>query len=477
MLSRYFTSPVPCLKRRCALAGKNFRDAPLKHLTIPLAAAFVGWLTNWLAVQMIFYPIDFWGFSLKRWPGVPLGLFGWQGIVPTKADVMAARIVDMVTEKLVDVPSVFRKLDPAAIAALLSPEVDVMASSIATEALPKPMTRFLRRLARFGVMGGGGQAGLQEGSEMVQSLRDIQRNMLEGLTRDLQRDPNAVLDVRALVVEALSTDKRVLVNLFRKVGATELDFLVMSGVWVGFALGLVQMVLYMFCQQRWTLVLGGTVVGLATNWIALKCIFEPVLPTPLVLFGHTLRWGGQVVTLQGRFMMRQVEVATEFAQYMTDHVLTSANIWKAMLAGPKHRAFRSLLDVRLRRAVASASQLAGLDAQALPVDGICDGVWRRLPAHIGCLHSYVDRALGLGPLMAERMRAMSPSDFEAVLHPIFQEDEATLTIIGGVMGGLVGLFQSKDSKGSKPNGSENGVSPEVAYSSDDEAGYEGDGME
>jgi len=157
MLSRYFTSPVPCLKRRCALAGKNFRDAPLKHLTIPLAAAFVGWLTNWLAVQMIFYPIDFWGFSLKRWPGVPLGLFGWQGIVPTKADVMAARIVDMVTEKLVDVPSVFRKLDPAAIAALLSPEVDVMASSIATEALPKPMTRFLRRLARFGVMGGGGQ--------------------------------------------------------------------------------------------------------------------------------------------------------------------------------------------------------------------------------------------------------------------------------------------------------------------------------
>mmetsp|Transcript_26706 Transcript_26706/g.45567 ORF Transcript_26706/g.45567 Transcript_26706/m.45567 type:complete len:331 (+) Transcript_26706:181-1173(+) len=321
------------------------------------------------------------------------------------------------------------------------------------------------------------QAGLQEGSEMVQSLRDIQRNMLEGLTRDLQRDPNAVLDVRALVVEALSTDKRVLVNLFRKVGATELDFLVMSGVWVGFALGLVQMVLYMFCQQRWTLVLGGTVVGLATNWIALKCIFEPVLPTPLVLFGHTLRWGGQVVTLQGRFMMRQVEVATEFAQYMTDHVLTSANIWKAMLAGPKHRAFRSLLDVRLRRAVASASQLAGLDAQALPVDGICDGVWRRLPAHIGCLHSYVDRALGLGPLMAERMRAMSPSDFEAVLHPIFQEDEATLTIIGGVMGGLVGLFQSKDSKGSKPNGSENGVSPEVAYSSDDEAGYEGDGME
>jgi hypothetical protein len=84
-----------------------------------------------------------------------------------------------------------------------------MASSIATEALPRPMVRFLRRFASFGVgglgrggaggggagMGGGNSAGLQGESAMLASLRDIQRRMLEGLTRDLQRDPSAVRSV------------------------------------------------------------------------------------------------------------------------------------------------------------------------------------------------------------------------------------------------------------------------------------------
>ena len=49
---------------------------------------------------MLFYPLDFWGFALKRWPENPLGLFGWQGIVPCKAELMSGRIVDMVTTKV-----------------------------------------------------------------------------------------------------------------------------------------------------------------------------------------------------------------------------------------------------------------------------------------------------------------------------------------------------------------------------------------
>ena len=38
----------------------------------------------------------------------------------------------------------------------------------------------------------------------------------------------------------------------------------------GFGLGLLQMLAWMFCRAWWTLPLGGMVVGLMTNWIALK---------------------------------------------------------------------------------------------------------------------------------------------------------------------------------------------------------------
>lgn len=57
---------------------------------------------------MIFHPLVWRGIPLRVIPGEPLGLIGWQGIVPAKAGVMAERMVDMVTTQLVDVQEVRR---------------------------------------------------------------------------------------------------------------------------------------------------------------------------------------------------------------------------------------------------------------------------------------------------------------------------------------------------------------------------------
>lgn len=78
-----------------ARAIQKFRDRPGTHLMIPLIAAFVGWFTNWLAVQMIFYPIEFRGIPLYRRHEVPLGLLGWQGIIPCKTRPMTQVMVHM----------------------------------------------------------------------------------------------------------------------------------------------------------------------------------------------------------------------------------------------------------------------------------------------------------------------------------------------------------------------------------------------
>ena len=49
-------------------------------MSIPIVAALVAWATNWVAVQMTFYPIEFFGVR---------PFFGWQGIIPSKAEKMA----------------------------------------------------------------------------------------------------------------------------------------------------------------------------------------------------------------------------------------------------------------------------------------------------------------------------------------------------------------------------------------------------
>ena len=56
-------------------------------------------------------------------------------------------------------------------------------------------------------------------------------------------------------------------------------FLVESGTYFGFLLGIVQMLQWAVYPASWTLPVGGAVVGYITNWIALKYIFEPLEPT------------------------------------------------------------------------------------------------------------------------------------------------------------------------------------------------------
>ena len=68
----------------------------LSLLSIPLISAIVGWLTNYLAVKMMFYPIEFVGIK---------PFFGWQGLIPAKRRQMAEIEVELVLGKLLSVTS------------------------------------------------------------------------------------------------------------------------------------------------------------------------------------------------------------------------------------------------------------------------------------------------------------------------------------------------------------------------------------
>ena len=76
---------------------------------MPLMSGIVGWGTNWLALKMTFYPLEFQPSFTKLYqiPDSPFGLFGWQGIIPAKAEKMARKSVRLMTEKLLDVKSIF----------------------------------------------------------------------------------------------------------------------------------------------------------------------------------------------------------------------------------------------------------------------------------------------------------------------------------------------------------------------------------
>ena len=425
------------VKRSIARAVGKFKANPKGAMFIPVVAAFVGYITNWLAVKMIFYPVAFWGPAF--WRALegnlygfdvlsPLGAIGWQGIVPAKAPRMAFTMVTMVTEKLIDVSQTFLRLNPEDISNLLFSRIPEIAHAIAST-LTLNKFPWAMDIAKNAVPTLPGPL-LSELHESVVS------KYLSGFVVLLQANVDRVIDLKELVVTEMSVDRSVLCELFQRCGRAELKFLTDSGFFFGFLLGLIQMVVWMFYDNPWTLTIGGTIVGYLTNWIALKLIFEPIEP---VYFGG--------FKLQGLFLQRQHEVSGEFSDHLAENVLTSEKIWNNIFTGRKRPEFDDMLETYTKDFVTKEGLERGLDSlgesttDVQIIQSVSEELSKELPKHVEVLHEYTDETLALKELMRERMELMTPKEFERVLHPIFEEDEMTLIISGAVLGAIAGFLQ------------------------------------
>jgi uncharacterized membrane protein YheB (UPF0754 family) len=202
---------------------QDMKKNPIKYLSIPLSAAIIGYVTNWVGVKMLFYPISWTGVPLYRWPNQPLGIFGWQGIVPVKLVQMATKLVDVTISQLLKISELFNKLDAEAIATkLVSTVQPVVLSGFAPQSFLK---YFPTKTA----------------AAVIKNIDDI-------------------IDIKTLVVEGLTKDPTVLGSFFQRVAKKELGFLVESGFGFGFLLGMFQMLQWMIYPMNWTLVAGYSVV-------------------------------------------------------------------------------------------------------------------------------------------------------------------------------------------------------------------------
>ena len=412
-------------------AANKFKARPGTYLMIPVIAGFVGWLTNYLAVQMIFYPVQFKGIPIWRRPEVPLGLLGWQGIVPCKTKTMSKALVEMVTSQLLTIPEAFERLNPSIVAKHLAgavpqlgEEIIVDVAGTAATSTPFPLGLWKAVTARSWYAG-------------IVNFCNVQ--VLKGVVKDLIANSERIFSLENCVVDQMILDRAKLGQLFQKVGRVELDFLTNSGLWFGFLLGLIQMAVALLYDNPWALSIGGMIVGLATNWLALKWIFEPVYPTKIGPF-----------VVQGMFLKRQKEVAAEFSKFFADKIVTSEQIWNSILTDEATKpALHDVLGKHVKKLLSFAtfggifSKLGGMSLPSPEVIGkITGSAVANLPGHLSkSLHGYVDGALQLETTLRVQMEAMSPAKFERVLHPIFEEDELTLIIAGGVLGFLAGLVQ------------------------------------
>lgn len=387
----------------------------LRFSTIPVVAGLLNWATNQLAVKMMFYPLRFVGLRLGR-----LRL-GWQGIVPCKAKSMANRIVDDVMLRLIDVREVFARLPPEGVATALEPLVQRLGNEVALELASRTTL-------------GAVWAPAVGSAAFNATVAAEGRLLVEAVVRDVQAHATDVFDLRSLVVDGISKDAAVLVDLFERCGDKDLRFVVLSGLWLGGFLGLLQMSLWLVWSPWWSLALTGGLVGMVTDQLALKLIFEPVEP---------VRAGP--IRLQGLFLRRQAEVSELFAQFMSEEVVSAPALWAELLGGAKSRVFWERFGGTLDRFLAERPWLrvaVGTDGLQWLRRELATRVAAELPLAVPAAYGLTTESLQLRALMSTKMRGLTSAEFERVLHPVFEEDEWTLILIGTALGAIAGAVQA-----------------------------------
>merc|ERR1719361_1812218 len=113
------------------------------------------------------------------------------------------------------------------------------------------------------------------------------------MMNDVQANIEQVFDLTEMVVNALVKKPSLLNYMFIKCGGPELAFIRNCGAYMGGVFGVIQVALFAVYSEGWMLPTFGLVVGLLSNWIALKMIFQPVQPWRLL---------GGLIVLQGLFL-------------------------------------------------------------------------------------------------------------------------------------------------------------------------------
>ncbi|MBF0226352.1 MAG: DUF445 domain-containing protein [Desulfobacterales bacterium] len=392
--------------------------AVIAYIAIPFINALVGWGTNYLAFLMIFWPVEFVGYR-------PLYL-GWQGIVPMRIHIMAALACDLITTKLLSIQEVFSQVDPVEVAKELEETIDSLTPKLTHEIMTETAPIMWESLPLFAK------------NQIYSMIRKDSPNVIKLITDDLKKNITRIFDLKKVVVDTLVRNKAVMNKIIIECAKPEFDFLVRSGLYLGFLCGVVQMCIWFFFKRWWLLPLGGALVGYITNWIALKLVFEPMEPKKVGPF-----------TLHGLFLRRQKEVSEAYAQQVQTGILNPTNILEGILRSPSSDELFRIIQFHISHYIDKSAGLAkpfvqfaiGTKDFIEMKNTVCDRLLEELPKHAHVLEDYTLKTLDIENLIKTKMSALPPADFVGVIRPAFEQDEWMLIAGGAVLGLIVGFMQ------------------------------------
>jgi uncharacterized membrane protein YheB (UPF0754 family) len=191
----------------------------LVYIIPPLLGAFIGYLTNVIAVELLFHP--------KK----PIGVFGFkiQGVVPARSREIIERMLDSLSEILTQEDFEF-VIDRAITKAYLESKI---ASRLEVIFGRTPLSLFKNIASRSEF--------LQRTSSSLSEA--VVRALKDAASKNIARN----IDLREFVInKAQKVSDEEIEVLFKKFARKELRFIEFSGAVLGFLIGMIQSVLFVF---------------------------------------------------------------------------------------------------------------------------------------------------------------------------------------------------------------------------------------
>lgn len=177
-----------------------------EYFIMPWMAGVIGWATNVLALEMTFGPIEFFGIEWLRNKNQPWGLFGWQGIIPTKAKKMASVTFDLMTKKLIDPKELFIRLEPSKFAEEMENGllllIDNTIEEVATQHLPSVWSQLPQEVK----------------DEIVVLTNSACPEFLSAVISDVQNNVENFFDIKEMCISSCVEHKDLVVKIFKEVG-------------------------------------------------------------------------------------------------------------------------------------------------------------------------------------------------------------------------------------------------------------------
>ena len=194
------------------------------YYIFPLIGALTGWITNWVAVKMLFHPKEPKNFLF----------FKVQGVFPKRQKAMAEKLGHIVASELFSIDDVVEKMkssDNSEIFGFVEQKIDDFINAKLPSSMPM-LAMFLNDDLKNKIK-----------TTLLQEISQVIPGVIDSYAKKLKNE----IDVKSIVYEKVvnfSSDK--LEDILYSIMKKEFKFIELLGGILGFIIGLIQLVMLSF---------------------------------------------------------------------------------------------------------------------------------------------------------------------------------------------------------------------------------------